>query len=841
MSAKTEIPGVNNAVEKLQELEDRMRNDDFGFRGNDVDNIDTVIDALYELETERKKMHDELEKETIQSSILRHQLKIMPGQIRDEVMEAVMSARLSNANVLLELQERLKTMTNTITALDRQACDLEHENTVLQPEREMLKQQHEEIISQLNQRMAEKASLQIALNETRDKVRQANQDIVDLEDGILQLKEDLIQERTEARQEKKRLKKAVTDTTQKTREQKDQNVSKKMELDVAQEKLTDSEGQLDSVRKSIRRYETSAAKLEGEERALAAQLSEQLKMNDLMRIKGTDIMNARIKEEMNFKTKQQEYLDKIQQFEVDIETEGALSLELEKKKVELLMDLCEKEVVMDEDAVRVAKLDNSLQAAKEALNSRAEEVGAMQTENVDMSEQIDSLGESHKAVLAQLNKQIEEYREQLTKERKERLEVQSVKESISKDLDDLKTENQFFMTGMTSVVQDGKKKHQELSNEGMVLQKSLKLDEEELNLLEDSLTLAQDKYQNMFDKFQQKTDVMEEEVLSLEAGLKVKKCLIEERTPIFEKLEKYFEQRTEEYDKIKKDIVVMKNKKQSLEDEIKRMKKEKESVQMAQDHMRRDLKHKRKLLLDQMGKQGKSTTEMEQQILSAGCKLRMVVEENHKFGESCQKLEDDLAELKRQMAENEEIKKALEADLIKQKAELMKKWETDNMMQDFFASRDEATAEAFGRLLNRTEKRENKIDMITERLKEELTFLTGFLDNISTRRPQESKEEVEGSISSGKVVEAVVAANQGKEASRGSPDTAVTQMMSAYGGSQSPRNAPPARSLRSSRQGTARSHLSTNSTLQTPRSALKSPIHQDGRQKQIKTASFGNE
>lgn len=36
--------------------------------------------------------------------------------------------------------------------------------------------------------------------------------IVDLEDGILQLKEDLIQERTEARQEKKRLKRAVVST-----------------------------------------------------------------------------------------------------------------------------------------------------------------------------------------------------------------------------------------------------------------------------------------------------------------------------------------------------------------------------------------------------------------------------------------------------------------------------------------------------------------------------------------------------------------------------------------------------------------------------------------------------
>ena len=37
-------------------------------------------------ETERKKMHEELEKETIRSSVLRHQLRTLPGQIRDEIM-----------------------------------------------------------------------------------------------------------------------------------------------------------------------------------------------------------------------------------------------------------------------------------------------------------------------------------------------------------------------------------------------------------------------------------------------------------------------------------------------------------------------------------------------------------------------------------------------------------------------------------------------------------------------------------------------------------------------------------------------------------------------------------
>ena len=51
-----------------------------------------------------------------------------------------------------------------------------------------------------------------------------------------------------------------------------------------------------------------------------------------------------------------------------------------------------------------------------------------------------------------------------------RLEVQALKDSVSKDLDDLKTENQFFMTEMTNVVQDGKRKHQDLSNEVSTVQ-----------------------------------------------------------------------------------------------------------------------------------------------------------------------------------------------------------------------------------------------------------------------------------------------------------------------------------------------------------------------------------
>ncbi|CAL1530691.1 unnamed protein product, partial [Lymnaea stagnalis] len=51
-----------------------------------------------------------------------------------------------------------------------------------------------------------------------------------------------------------------------------------------------------------------------------------------------------------------------------------------------------------------------------------------------------------------------------------------------------------------------------------------------------------------------------------------------------------------------------------------------------------------------------------------------------------------------------------------------------------FASRDQATVKAFGHLVDRTSKRENKIDEVAVKLQGELDSLSDFLDNIAMRR-----------------------------------------------------------------------------------------------------------
>ncbi|XP_059150037.1 trichohyalin-like isoform X2 [Physella acuta] len=735
MSAVTEVPGVNSAVEKLQELGARLKTEDVNFKEKDINNLTRIVEALNELEEERKLMHEKLEIETIKSSILRHELNFLPGQIRDEIMNAVNAARQSNADALKTLQEKLENINNNIVQNEKIALELENENAILHPEKELLHQQHEEIISQLNQKMADKAMTQIALNETRDKVRQTNQDMEDLEDGILQLKEELIQERTEARVEKKRLKKAVIATQTKTKEQREQNIEKKNELDLHQEKLLDSQGKLDVLKKSIQRYEASRNKLETDETALISHLEQQHKLMEHQRRKGADVINQGLREEQDFENKQKTLHKRLKILKSDITRETERTDVLEQRRTQLYIDVQEKQKITEDEAKYVEQLDLRLQAAKENLSEKAEEFGRMQTENTQMADELISLEGSHKAVLAQLNNQIEEHRDQLARERNERIELQRNKDVVGSNLQNIKTDQQQFIMAKTAEIQEGKKKHVDLSNEGVSLQNEIKKDEVEIQALDTKLKALEKSYEEMFTSCQQKVDTLQSEIGSMENEISQKKLTLLEKIPEFQEYEEFFNRRNEEYDTVKKSIVVLKNKKLSLEDTMKRTKREQESLKVPQATLLNDLKENRSLVMKQIQSQADVTNEMEQQIFLAGCQLRMVMEENQRFEKACKKLEEELAELEKQKLENEKVKLASEENLITLKNELTEKWEKDKLMQEFFAIRDEKTAEAFGCLMEKTGKREMKIDGIAVKMKAELEVLSDFLDTIATRRP----------------------------------------------------------------------------------------------------------
>ncbi|XP_041352717.1 myosin heavy chain, non-muscle-like [Gigantopelta aegis] len=735
---KTEAPCLNNVVGKLDELANRMRSKDFRFNDDDIVNIDKVIEALHELDNDKKGIQDQLETETIKASVLRHRLLFLPSQIKEEIMESVNSARQLNISSQVDLQGQLETINTNIVYLGNRQQQLEKENFSLQPEKEQIRQQHEEIISQLNQRMAEKASMQIALNETRDKVREANKDIVELEDSILQLKEDLIQERTEARQEKKRLKKAVTTTSEKTKEQKEQNLGKKRELDGLMEQLTESELKIETVRKSIRRYEGSRSRLEDQERTLQQAFSHQQKIKAEILRQHMLIVAEKEYTEKEYVQNEENFLAKMNKLKDNIEKATELNYELEIRKEALRHEVKSKEEIKLEDSQKIQEQDSILQQVKDELTEKAEAVGDMHQDIIDMEEQMELLAESHKSVIDQLSKQVEECQKALEKERKERMDIQSKKDGVQKNLEETKAEEQLFMQSVNQEIQAGKTKHVELSNEGSKLQKELKSDETAIQSLQENLKEVKQEYTQMFTDMQEKTKALETEILALETHKERNEKLLEEKGPEFEKMEVNFQERTAEYSAVKKNVVSLKNQKTDLENTIKKTKNDLQKLVEPLGNIQNDIKHKRIEALDQLKQLGKEMEEIENSIFVEGSKLKTVLQKNDEFEKNIKKWEKEIKELELQMAQNELIKVKLENQITDEKDNLVKSWLEDQKMQQIFAELDELSVKEFGQILEKTECRAHLIGDITSNLQTELAMLSTFLETLATRRPAET-------------------------------------------------------------------------------------------------------
>ncbi|XP_072172793.1 coiled-coil domain-containing protein 175-like isoform X2 [Diadema setosum] len=740
MSAKNELPGVKAAIQRLQELAARMKTDEFGFRDNDVTMIDRVTEAIKELDAERINLHMLLETETINSSILRHQLQFFPDQIKKEIMAAVDSARQSNADQLKDLQDKLESLNQDIEDLEERHRKFSKGNAILAPERDMVRAQHEEVISQLNQRLADKAGKQIMLNETRDRLRETNQKIVDFETGIVILKEDMIQERADARQEKKRLKQAVHDTAKKTKKQKEANISMKKQMDGLQEELTAKNMELADILKVIRRFDTNRARAEAQERTLQDQLQQELKQNEELRDQGAklslqlvDFETRSLKEKVNLQAKADELERDITKTNVEY---NKLKEDHDEKKiiVDEALEICETE------GSKVQEVDSVLQAHKDELTKKATDTARMKLENDDMELKMKSLDENHQVTVQLLTKQIQDFRENLTRERKERFELQEKRDTLSRELEDFRQAFSKYMAMMSDRINKAKQDQVDLTNEGEQLTKDISQDEVTIKKLEKDLKKAQKDFGKVKKKLEDEINGLQKKIDDAEAHLAAKVKELDEKTPIFEELERMFEDKLKEYDTKKKDIVELKNKKSTLEASSTRAAREIQKLIAPGVALKQLLRQQRSAALGRMKEQARELEQIEENIYHAGRKLKAVTEENVKFRGALEKMHKECTSIEGQIARHSCLEEALERQVTSQRGHLEIGWEKDRALQDEFAQRDQVFLDDITGLCRRADRREQVVSDITEKLQQEIIMLASLLENVAERRPLDTAQ-----------------------------------------------------------------------------------------------------
>ncbi|XP_033120446.1 myosin-2 heavy chain-like isoform X2 [Anneissia japonica] len=555
MTAVTKAPEVASTIEHLQELGDRMRSTQYSFQDSDEEILHNISQAIKDLDNERVKVHNLLETETIAASLLRNKLQFFPEEIKKEITDAVESARFSNAEELKSLQDELKSLNDSIVFLEDKQKKLSKENAILHPERDMVRQQHEEVISQLNQRMADKASKQITLNETRDQLRDTNQKIVDLETGIIILREDMIQERADARQEKKRLKQAVHDTTKRTKKQKEANIAKKKELDHLQDELQISESQLSDIRKSIRRYETSRARLEDQENTFLEQLSNELKENKELVQKGEDLAAMQLKLTNRYESKKIEHDVNMAQLQSEIAQTKVGYDKLNEEWDDLRVDEATAGDILKREGLKVKELDDALQSKKSELMEKANQTARMKQENDMMESQMEQLDENHQITVQLLEKQIGVFRSQLAKERKERFELQEKRDALSRDMEEFRSNFNNFMSNVNQRIAKAKTDHMDLTNEGIQLRKDIKQDDIDTKGLNSELQKSDKSFGQMKSTLETTINKLECEIAELDKQLSEKIHEIKEKTPAYEELENLHDEKLKDYEDKKKNIV----------------------------------------------------------------------------------------------------------------------------------------------------------------------------------------------------------------------------------------------------------------------------------------------
>ena len=115
---------VAHAISNLKELEENMRQEGpTNFTADDIDSCDSVAELLQELEGSVKKLHDDLEKATIDTSVFRYKLNLFKNNVNQEIEDNTKKARVANSEVMGELKEKLSLLTNNMKSLH--ADDLE--------------------------------------------------------------------------------------------------------------------------------------------------------------------------------------------------------------------------------------------------------------------------------------------------------------------------------------------------------------------------------------------------------------------------------------------------------------------------------------------------------------------------------------------------------------------------------------------------------------------------------------------------------------------------------------------------------------------------------------------
>ncbi|KAL5268148.1 hypothetical protein ACHWQZ_G002115 [Mnemiopsis leidyi] len=702
---------------------------------SDSKGVLVVVEALLDLDQERQRLHDALEAETIKASVLRHKLLNVPLETEKEIQGAVNEAREANLNEITEVQQSLQETKDTIAALKNQLNDIHEHDAVLNPKMENISFTHEDIVSDLNFLLNDKAQVQIELNETWEEVKCTKKNIGRTENGILQLHEDLINERENAKITRKELRGEILNTKRRKEEQLSANdvavrQIERLKLALAEVKVENQEKRSDvgEIYKNKERLDGIFKVLERNERESRRKLNEEI-------FEGKEIGKGFAVMVKEYEEKREDQEKQLKKVHKELAEASQNAAKLEKERNQLHNTLKGAKTAAGRSAASLRLLNESLKNSKQELLDQSEEAARLKRDNAELEFRIQQANEGHKLNVELLTGQIEEVRESLAYEVDQKNVCQREREKLRKKELAWKKEYQFSMNQLTIRIHALKEQNTNFVQQITSLKKEIESGDELVIKLRKQSSL--DKEESIYVCDELNNEIMDLDNLIINTQVKLVKLqdTLDEMKPVFVGLEKEYADKQLYYEEEKKVTVERKGDKQTLEDKITKLKRDIKRLQMPREKLMAQIRDSRFSSLNQIREQARENLETEQNIKLMEEKKLLMGRSNDKITEKTEKLRLDVSDIEDKITRATAIVTDLNAKLVDLKTALISNYKKDLEMDGLYARVDLGILSDITEMHQTTEQRQERVADIRAQLEEQISNMENFIFRVGSPAP----------------------------------------------------------------------------------------------------------
>ncbi|XP_062503281.1 myosin-9-like [Corticium candelabrum] len=548
------------------------------------------------------------------------------------------AAHQLNAAHIKELKDKLSEAEDNIRLAIQRKETVELHNAVLEPELKEKSELYNKLVSQLNTTMADKAEVQILLNEKQDQLAATRKKIALVESEMLHLDKTMDMGRKEASRETESLESYIATNKVKVQETRMENAAMRKKIAKLKSSLVESNNTVlskkqlangaEASQNEMLQLEESLKKKEEDARLHVARLTNGTTAKCMHCSLSAEILSEHENMRLEFGKKKQELIDLQTSLREELKVALTESSRIAHIRKEVKAEFRTAKEEGDREASILASIQERVTTSRGELVRQADECIRLKHESNQLDFQRTQAEEIHQTNVSLLNEQIKSTRDMVTKERAEKQRIQVEQSEVVAAHHSLKRQHDQILAQTTQRISSAVREQGDLKLKSWSLGQQLDEGNQNVSRLTVEIAEASIQFETMKNTLEKEIETLESSVAALTTKNEALLKRLSETQPQLKTWQADCEEQTSYYESKKKIVVGLKNKKNGLQESIMRAGREIEKLNVPHERFKADIGRQRVDVILVMKSHVTESRDIEQDIQQLQAKLDAVERAN---------------------------------------------------------------------------------------------------------------------------------------------------------------------------------------------------------------------